>query len=120
MIEGCGKSSVRGWSLRFEFLCDQSWSDMKPTEDKKARFCQGCSKNVYFCDNLADAREQSQQGQCIAVDLGIIRREGDLRPRIMFAGQPSREQLRETYEEDVDPVSQTRLDARKQARKSGE
>lgn len=117
-IEGCGKSNGGGRSLRFDFLCDQTWADMKPTHDNNVRHCETCNENVHFCDNLADARERSQEGHCIAVDLGVIRRDGDLRPRRMFLGRPSREAVRQTYEEDVDPVSQARLDARKKGRKN--
>lgn len=116
-IEGCAKGTRGGWSLRFDFVCDKSWADMKPTGDDTVRHCETCSKSVYFCDNLADAREHSMAGHCIAVDLGILRREHDLLPRVMVAGQPSRETLRKTYEEDMDPVSQVRLNARKQGRK---
>jgi uncharacterized protein (TIGR02996 family) len=112
-IEGCGKSAGGGWSLRFDFLCDKTWADLTPTGADNTRHCESCSKNVFFCDNLADAREHSQQGHCIAVDLGIIRREGDLEPRRLFLGRPSKEAVRQTYEEDVDPVSQARLEARK-------
>lgn len=115
-IEGCGKSNGSGLSLRFDFICDQTWTDMEPTDDDKVRHCETCNKNVYFCDNLADAREHSQGGHCIAGDLGIIRRDGDLTPRSFFAGRPSREDVRQTYEEDVDAVPQARLDARKQPR----
>src|SRR5262249_45291482 len=94
-----------------------TWADMEPTDDDNVRHCETCSKHVYFCDNLADAREHSHEGHCITVDLGVIRRDGDLRPSLDFVGRPSRESLRETYEENVDPVSQARLDARKQVRK---
>jgi len=117
MIEGCGKGSGEGSWPRFDFVCVQSWAEMRPTDDNHVRRCETCSKNVYFCDNLADAREHSQEGHCIAVDLGIIRREGDLRPRAMFLGRPSKEDVRKTYEEDVDPVSQARLAARKRVGK---
>lgn len=119
-IEGCGKSTGEGsWQRRFDFICDKTWADMKPTEEDNRRHCETCSKNVYFCDNLADAREHAHEGHCIAVDLGIIRREGDLNPSSFFLGRPSREAVRRTYEEDVDAVSQARLDARKQVRKKG-
>ena len=59
---------------------------MKPTGDNNVRNCETCNKSVYFCDNLADAREHSQSGHCIAVDLGVIRRDGDLKPRPIFLG----------------------------------
>src|SRR5262249_26294561 len=90
-IEGCGKSTGGGWSFRFDFICDHSWADMEPTDDDNVRHCETCSEYVYFCDNLADAREHSEEGHCIAVDLGVIRRDGDLRPRSLFLGLPSRE-----------------------------
>jgi uncharacterized protein (TIGR02996 family) len=114
-IEGCGKSTGGGWSLRFDLTCDRSWADMKPTGDDNVRHCEACRQNVHFCDNLADAREHSQAGHCIAVDLGVIRRDGDLRPPTMFLGRPSRETVLETYREGIDPVPQARLDAKQQA-----
>jgi uncharacterized protein (TIGR02996 family) len=116
-VEGCGKSGGSGWQPRFDFVCDKSWADMKPTDSNNVRHCETCSQNVHFCDNLADAREHSQEGHCIAVDLGIIRREGDLVPRGMFLGRPSREDVRRTYEDDVDPVSRARLATRRQGKK---
>jgi hypothetical protein len=88
---------------------------MKPTGDGKVRHCETCRKSVYFCDNLADAREHSEAGHCIAIDLGVIRRDGDLMPPTFFTGQPSREDVRKSYEADVDPISRARLDARQQA-----
>jgi hypothetical protein len=118
-IEGCGRSTTEGW-LRFDFVCDKTWADLKPTEDQTIRHCETCRKNVHFCDNLADAREHSQENHCIAVDLGIIRRDGDLdspvdRLQMAILGGPSRiEPTREDYERNLDSVSQARLDARKQ------
>jgi len=116
-IEGCGKSTRDGWRPRFDFLCDRTWADLTPTKDNSVRHCESCDKNVHFCDTLADAREHSQEGHCIAVDLGIIRRENDLIPTAMFLGRPTRADLRESYEEGVDAVSQARLNARKKAGK---
>lgn len=91
---------------------------MTPTKNETVRHCESCNKNVYFCDNLADARNHSESNHCIAVDLGVIRREDDLRPPTMFLGRPSREAVLKTYEEDIDPVSQARLDARKKTKKT--
>jgi uncharacterized protein (TIGR02996 family) len=118
-IERCGKNAAEGYRLRFAFVCDKTWADLNPTGDNNLRHCETCNKSVHFCDNLADAREHSQEGHCIAVDLGVLRRDGDLVPRMAFLGRPSKEALRETYEEDVDSVSQARLDARKPAKKKG-
>lgn len=116
-VEGCSRATGEGWRLRFDFVCDKTWADMRPTSHEDVRLCETCSTRVYYCDNLADAREHSQANHCIAVDLGVIRRDDDLTPRMMFAGQPSKEDLRESYEEDVDPVSQARLDARRHGSK---
>ena len=117
-IEGCGKSTGEAWRPRFEFVCEKTWADLKPTDNTNVRHCESCSKNVHFCDNLVDAREHSQEGHCIAVDLGIIRREGDLLPSLLFAGRPSKEDVRKTYQEDLDAVSRARLQARKQGREN--
>src|SRR5688572_29181034 len=50
-IEGCGKGPAEAWRLRFDFVCDRSWSDLEPTDDGTVRHCEGCGKNVFFCDN---------------------------------------------------------------------
>jgi uncharacterized protein (TIGR02996 family) len=113
-VEVCGKGG-NDWPIRFDFVCDQSWADMAPTGDDRVRHCRACSKDVHFCDNIADAREHAHAEHCIAVDLGVIRRDGDLRQRGMFLGRPSPEDIRSSYEEDVDPVSRARLGARKKA-----
>jgi uncharacterized protein (TIGR02996 family) len=84
VIEGCGKGAGPGWGLRFEVVCDRTLADLEAAQDSTVRHCAGCGKNVHFCDNLADAREHAREGRCIAVDLGIIRREGDLNRGGMF------------------------------------
>jgi uncharacterized protein (TIGR02996 family) len=112
VIEACGKSQGQAFHPRFNFICDQSWADMRPTGNESVRHCQTCGKNVYFCDNIADAREHAQRRDCIAVDLGVIRRKGDL-VDIAFLGQPTKEDYRQAYERGADPVSRARLDARK-------
>lgn len=115
-IELCGKSGGARVGLHFEFVCDQSWADMRPTDDNAVRHCEACSKNVHYCDTIVDARTHARRGECIAVDLGIIRRDGDLEPRrMMMLGRVSAEEALRMNEEDIDPVSQARLDARKSA-----
>jgi hypothetical protein len=61
-----------------EYLCDRRWEDLKPTEERAVRFCEGCRHNVHYCDTIMEAREHAWQGHCIAVDLGVIRRPDDL------------------------------------------
>ena len=111
-IEGCGKSTGQGWP-RFDFVCDRTWADLSPTGADDVRHCAACDRRVHFCDNLVDAREHAAEGHGIAVDLGVIRREGDLRPARAVMGRPRLEDIRRTYEDDIDAVSQARLRGRK-------
>jgi uncharacterized protein (TIGR02996 family) len=104
----------------FTFVCDRNWDEMAPTEDNAVRRCEQCQENVHYCDTLAVAREHAQQGHCIAVDLGIIRREDDLSPHRMWAGRPSAETLRKEEERwKLDTVSIER-EAQKRLQSEGE
>jgi uncharacterized protein (TIGR02996 family) len=117
-IEGCGKSGEDDWRLDFVFVCDKTWADLKTTDDQTVRHCVTCSKNVHFCDTIVDAREHASQGHCIAVDLGVLRREGDLAsPRGFTVGIVTDPVPPNRHDRDVDAVSQARLDARKRTRK---
>jgi uncharacterized protein (TIGR02996 family) len=112
----CGKIATESWRLQFNYVCDKTWADLEPTEKNDfVRLCETCGKNVYFCENLADARQHSVVGHCIAVDLGIIRRDGDLVSRNAIMGDTAFSDFRKPYEEDMDSVSQARLEERKQA-----
>jgi hypothetical protein len=120
-VEGCGKSTTEGW-LRFDFVCDKTWADLKPTDERSIRHCETCSKNVFYCDNLAGARQHAHENHCVAVDLGIIRRDGDLEPpenslQMAVLGMARSEEPPD-YERDLDPVSKARLDTRKTRRAS--
>ena len=87
-VEGCGQKSDRHLANRtasyadvetlFEFVCDKQWDEMTPTEDQDVRHCGQCKQNVHYCDTITVAREHAEKGHCVAVDLGIIRRQ---RPR---------------------------------------
>jgi uncharacterized protein (TIGR02996 family) len=102
--------------LRFDYLCDRHWQDMQPTADQGVRFCEGCGHQVHYCDTILDAREHAQQRHCIAVDLGIIRRDGDLEPEQMWAGWPSPEMIaREKERVKPDPVSAERALRKRQS-----
>lgn len=125
-IENCPRTRRRerqaSQPIRFDYLCDLRWEDLQSTSDRTVRHCGDCKKNVHYCDTIMDAREHAQKGHCIAVDLGIIRRDGDLEPahwsRGMLLGWPSPESLREEEERTrPDPVSAAR-DQRKREQKS--
>ena len=111
-IENCTQKQSPGSGvipLHFEFLCDRRWEDMQATEDRTVRFCHTCQQNVHYCDTIMQAREHARQWHCVAIDLGIKRREGDLERPHMWLGRPSPETVR--AEEDrmlPDPVSAER------------
>jgi uncharacterized protein (TIGR02996 family) len=83
-VENCRGKHPRLRSLRFDFVCGRRWEEMQPTEDTAVRFCNACEENVHYCDTIHEARQHAETGHCIAVDLGIIRRKGDLEPRRML------------------------------------
>jgi uncharacterized protein (TIGR02996 family) len=93
-VEGCGKGTGEARRLRFDFVCDKSWGDMKPTSTSTVRHCDSCDKDVHYCDNIVDARGHSRKGHCIAVDLGVIRRDGDLMPQMTLLGKLSQAAIR--------------------------
>lgn len=106
--------------VRFDFLCGQRWEQLQATEDRAVRFCDACGQNVHYCDTITEAREHAWDGHCIALDLGVIRRTGDLQPRLMSLGRPSAESLRREEERmRPDPVSAER-ERRKQRKEDGE
>jgi uncharacterized protein (TIGR02996 family) len=90
-IENCGAMRARpegGHDVRnlFELVCDRRWDELTVTDEGVVRFCDSCHQSVYYCDTIMNAREHARQGHCVAVDLGIIRRNGDLRPPRMLMG----------------------------------
>jgi uncharacterized protein (TIGR02996 family) len=98
-LEGCkpkslesgfrGSEPTRSVTYLFEFVCDKRWDELAPTHDNAMRRCEDCQENIYFCETITEAREHAEKGHCIAVDLGIIRRENDLAPRQLVLGPPS-------------------------------
>jgi uncharacterized protein (TIGR02996 family) len=120
-VENChGKrmktESQRSYEVRFDYLCDRRWEDLQTTTDQAVRFCDDCRHNVHYCGTIMEARKHAQKGHCIAVDLGVIRREDDLAPRLRLLGWPSPELLRQEEERvRPDPVS-----AERERRKRGE
>ena len=82
-IDHCGAkmagASRAEWLHRqFEFVCEQGWDEMTPTDDDTVRHCERCKENVHYCDTIVVARAHARLGHCVAVDLGVIRRENDV------------------------------------------
>jgi uncharacterized protein (TIGR02996 family) len=108
----------------FQFRCERRWEDLQPTDDREVRFCRACSLSVYYCDTIMEVRQHAGQGHCVAVDLGIIRREGDLanpEPDRISVGRPSPESIRREQERLLpDPVSVERERRKQKAREDFE
>jgi uncharacterized protein (TIGR02996 family) len=106
----CERQHAMG--VQFYYLCERRWENLQPTADRALRFCDACRQNVHYCDTITEARMRAQNGHCIAVDLGVIRRERDLGPLVQVMGRPSRQAVW------PDPVSAER--ERRKREKSGD
>jgi uncharacterized protein (TIGR02996 family) len=119
-VENCGAKRAesrrsRRISLLFDFVCEKRWDELTVSENKEVRFCEVCKENVHYCDTITEAREHAQRGHCVAVDLGIIRREHDLSPPLAILGRPSVEMLQKEEERcQVDAVSREREERKRQ------
>ena len=81
-----------------DYRCGRRWDELQVTNENGIRFCDTCNHHVHYCDTIMSAREHAAEGHCVAVDLGIIRREGDLEPEHMWLGMPSVETLKNEEE----------------------
>jgi uncharacterized protein (TIGR02996 family) len=121
-VENCHaqeqEGTLAGRPIVFEVLCDKKWQGLRPTEDHAVRFCEGCQQHVHYCDTIVAARRHAAEGHCIAVDLGVIRRPGDLQTSIMMLlGRPSPQELRRERElNEPDKVSAERERRKQQHR----
>jgi uncharacterized protein (TIGR02996 family) len=129
-IDYCGakraEDRTHGWLYRqFAFVCDVEWDEMAPTGDAAVRHCERCKENVHYCDTIVTAREHAGRGHCVAVDLGIIRRENDLAPRRTIRGrmlprQGAAFQAQEDARLAVDEVSRAREERKRREKKADE
>jgi uncharacterized protein (TIGR02996 family) len=75
--------------LFFRKPCTRRWETLGPTDEPAVRHCDDCRQNVYYCETILDARNHAAFGNCVAVDIGILRREGDLKGAEIWMGEPS-------------------------------
>ncbi len=111
------QSVVTSMDALFEFVCERKWDDLQPMADRGVRSCDECRQSVYFCDTIGEARTHAEAGHCIAVDLGVIRRPGDLAPEQILMGLISPEAIwREQERRIPDAVSAERERRKQEAR----
>jgi uncharacterized protein (TIGR02996 family) len=125
-IENCrrppkAKKKVRTKPSKvFQFLCPLKWEDLRETDDRAVRFCDSCQEHVHYCDTITAARNHALERHCVALDLGIIRREGDLRhplEGVMFGRISTAALDRESELFKPDPVSAERERRKREAHK---
>jgi len=83
---------------QYNLICDRRWEELQHTGDQAERYCDTCRQSVYYCDTITVARRHTEDGHCIAVDLGVIRRYDDLSPPRMVLGRVSADSLRKEVE----------------------
>jgi uncharacterized protein (TIGR02996 family) len=89
--------------------CPKRWEGLEPTDAVNVRFCSECERTVHYCPTIQAARKHALAGDCIAVDVAIPRKDGDLEKPLMVLGRPgpaARARMRAAWE--VDEVSQER------------
>jgi uncharacterized protein (TIGR02996 family) len=69
-IENCDEA--------FRFKCPKKWEQLTGTDYPAVRHCETCDKKVYYCATLRDAQNHAYQGDCVAVQLGVLRYPSDL------------------------------------------
>jgi uncharacterized protein (TIGR02996 family) len=89
-IENCETSlepvASRAEARAFKFLCPQRWEDLEPTDTRMERFCDACQQNVHYCHTIEQARTHALQGACVAINLAVLRKPGDLLSPGMLMG----------------------------------
>ena len=71
-LENCG--------LKTEFECPKTWDQLQETGENQVRFCSACKRTVQYCGTIDEAKQQAFEGQCVAIDIRVLRRPGDLTP----------------------------------------
>jgi uncharacterized protein (TIGR02996 family) len=71
------RSAIEKCSL-FAFRCPKRWDKLSLTGGAGVRWCTACRKEVYYADDIRQAREHAELGRCVAVDPAVPRKEGDL------------------------------------------
>ena len=67
----------------FKFECPLRWENLRAVQGSdRERFCEKCEQNVHYCPSIQEAREHASLGHCVAVDARLIRKKGDLEPRV--------------------------------------
>ncbi|HEX4947371.1 MAG TPA: hypothetical protein VFZ34_11930 [Blastocatellia bacterium] len=97
------QKTIRTCEVKFRKKCPQLWDDLKATENEAVRFCEECSKNVYYAKTDEEALNFAEQGYCIAKERIIGQQKK------MVLGKPRKPMSRQAIEE----MERVRLDSNK-------
>jgi uncharacterized protein (TIGR02996 family) len=73
-----GREPIEGCDVYFKYRCPLKWEKLRATRVASERFCEECSRKVYRCDTIEEARQHARMGNCVAVDAGVVRWPLDL------------------------------------------
>ena len=85
-------NTIRNCSENFKVTCPLLWENLKPTESKNVRYCNGCEQRVYFCENDEETLSHALQNHCVARNDGINVSETR---GVVIMGMPNAESIRE-------------------------
>jgi uncharacterized protein (TIGR02996 family) len=64
--------------LRWQFRCSLRWDQLEDTEQHWVRRCPMCEEPVYYSSSIDEAKRWAAMGRCVALDVRVNRRPGDL------------------------------------------
>jgi uncharacterized protein (TIGR02996 family) len=77
-LAAVARSRIENCGLAFLFRCPKRWDRMRPTDDVRVRSCDGCHRNVHYCDTVTEANRHAVAGRCVAIAPAVQRADGDL------------------------------------------
>jgi uncharacterized protein (TIGR02996 family) len=81
------RTVIENCRVQFAYQCPKRWENLQQVQGNNGvRFCAACSKKVYFCWTVDEARRRAAMGNCVAVDSRLERRSDDLRSRTVTLG----------------------------------
>ena len=80
-VEVFDRPKIENCDAVFRFKCPNLWESLKVTGDPTVRHCAACEKKVHYCHTLPEAQSHARRGNCVAVQLGVLRFPDDLKPR---------------------------------------
>ena len=60
-------ATIQNCYVKFAYECPKQWLSLKTTDRSDVRFCETCSKEVYFCKTGDEASDHAKLGHCVAI-----------------------------------------------------